>query len=194
MMMRETPMIDAAEVLMQLFAKLGAAAYVDERVSQEAHALQAATLAGSQGAAETLIIAALLHDLGHLIHGRGDDIAERGVDARHEAIGAVRLTRYFGAAVVEPVRLHVAAKRYLCATNRCYYADLSPGSQHSLALQGGAFDPVEAARFEAMPYAEDAVRLRRWDDLAKVPGARTKSLADYHRMIERVMAAHPPSA
>jgi phosphonate degradation associated HDIG domain protein len=187
-------MIEGAGALMQLFAERGAAAYGGERVSQEAHALQTATLAETQGATETLIVAALLHDLGHLIHDRGHDIAERGIDARHEAIGAVRLARYFAAAVVEPVRLHVAAKRYLCAADRGYYADLSPASKRSLALQGGAFDAAEAAEFETLPFADDAVRLRRWDDLAKIPGAPTKSLGDYRAAIERVMAAHPPGA
>jgi phosphonate degradation associated HDIG domain protein len=187
-------MIEPAEALMQLFAERGAAAYGGERVSQVAHALQTATLAEAQGAAEALIVAALLHDLGHLIHDRGHDIAARGVDARHEAIGAERLARYFGAAVVEPVRLHVAAKRYLCAVDRGYDADLSPASKRSLALQGGAFDAAAAAEFETLRFAEDAVRLRRWDDLAKIPDARTRSLGDYRASIERVVAAHPPAA
>src|SRR5690348_1669067 len=140
-------MTEAIDGLMDLFARRGAAAYVGESVSQEAHALQTAALAEAEGATETLIVAALLHDLGHLIHDRGDDIAERGIDARHEAIGAVHLARFFAAAVVEPVRLHVAAKRYLCAADAGYYAALSPGSKRSLALQGGAFDAAAAARF-----------------------------------------------
>jgi predicted HD phosphohydrolase len=106
----------------------------------------------------------------------------------------VRLGRYFGAAVVEPVRLHVAAKRYLCAADRGYYTDLSSASKRSLALQGGTFDAAAAAGFETEPFAEDAVRLRRWDDLAKVPGAPTKSLGDYRMTIQRVMAAYPPAA
>jgi phosphonate degradation associated HDIG domain protein len=185
-------MTQAAEALIELFAARGAAAYGGERVSQEAHALQAATLAHSQGAEEALIVASLLHDVGHLIHDRGDDIAERGIDARHEAIGAVRLAKYFGAAVVEPVRLHVAAKRFLCVADCGYYAGLSPGSKRSLALQGGAFDAAEAARFETLPFAQDATRLRRWDDLAKVPGVATRSLGDFRATIERVMTAHPP--
>jgi predicted HD phosphohydrolase len=94
--------------------------------------------------------------------------------------------------VVEPVRLHVAAKRFLCVADRGYYAGLSPGSKRSLALQGGAFDAAEAARFETLPFAQDATRLRRWDDLAKVPGVATKSLGDFRATIERVMTAHPP--
>jgi phosphonate degradation associated HDIG domain protein len=184
-------MTEAAQALMELFAERGAALYGGERVSQAEHALQTAALAEADGAAETLIVAALLHDLGHLVHEAGPDIAERGIDARHEAIGAARLARYFAPAVVEPVRLHVAAKRYLCAVEPGYHADLSPASKRSLALQGGAFDAAGAAKFAASPFAEDAVRLRRWDDLAKIPTAPTKSLAEYRPMIERVMAAHP---
>jgi phosphonate degradation associated HDIG domain protein len=187
-------MTGAINALFEFFAARGAGAYGGESVSQEAHALQTAALAEAHGAPEALIVASLFHDLGHLIHDRGHDIAERGIDARHEAIGAVRLARCFGAAVVEPIRLHVAAKRYLSAVARGYYADLSPASKRSLALQGGPFAAVAAARFETLPFAEDAVRLRRWDDLAKRPGAPTKSVGDYRALIERVMATDPPAA
>jgi [1-hydroxy-2-(trimethylamino)ethyl]phosphonate dioxygenase len=185
-------MTDLADLIFTLFERRGADAYSGEAVTQEAHALQSAALAEAAGADEPLVIAALLHDIGHLVHDAGEDVAARGVDARHEAIGAVRLAQHFGPDVVEPVRLHVPAKRYLCATDPAYYATLSPASKHSLALQGGPFDAAGAAEFAALPHAEDAVRLRRWDDLAKRPDARTRALSEYRDMLIRVAAAAPP--
>ena len=180
------------DALLALFERRGADAYSGEAVTQEAHALQAAALAEAAGAAAPLIVAALLHDIGHLVHQADADLAGRGIDARHEAIAAASLARHFGPAVVEPVRLHVAAKRYLCAVDPAYQASLSPASQRSLALQGGAFDRAATQAFAALPFAADAVALRRWDDLAKVPGAATPPRETYRAMIARVAAAHPP--
>jgi phosphonate degradation associated HDIG domain protein len=186
-------MTDPTETLLAYFERRGADAYSSEAVTQEAHALQCAALAEAAGAKEALVVAALLHDVGHLIHNAGESLAARGIDAQHEQIAAVHLTRWFGPAVVEPVRLHVPAKRYLCATDAAYHAALSPASQRSLAVQGGAFDAEEAERFAALPFAQDAVALRRWDDLAKTPGAPTRSLTEYRDMIRRVAEAHPPA-
>ncbi|HVJ53963.1 MAG TPA: HD domain-containing protein [Aliidongia sp.] len=182
-------MTDLAEIILALFERRGADAYSGEAVTQQAHALQCAALAEAEGAGEPLVLAALLHDIGHLVHDAGEDVAARGIDARHEAIGAVRLARHFGPAVVEPVRLHVPAKRYLCATDAAYYDALSPASKRSLALQGGPFTASEAAEFEVRPHARDAVRLRRWDDLAKVPDAPTKGLGAYRALMLRVAAS-----
>ena len=180
-----------ADALIALFARHGADGYFGERVTQAEHALQSAALAEAEGAAPALVIAALLHDVGHLIHTGGEDIADRGIDARHEAIGATHLARLFGPAVVEPVRLHVPAKRYLCAIDKNYWRDLSPASKQSLELQGGIFSPDEAEAFAALPQAQDAVRLRRWDDQAKVVGFETKPVEAYRDLIVEVMAAHP---
>lgn len=180
-----------ADVLIALFARHGAEGYFGEKVSQQEHALQSAALAEAEGATPALIVAALLHDVGHLIHTGGEDIAERGIDARHEAIGATYLARHFGPAVVEPVRLHVPAKRYLCALDQAYWRDLSPASKRSLELQGGIFSPDEAEEFAALPQAQDAVRLRRWDDQAKVVGLETKPVEAYRDMILEVMASCP---
>ena len=184
-------MTDPTETLLAYFERRGADAYSGEAVTQEAHALQCAALAEAEDADEALVVAALLHDLGHLIHNAGESLAARGIDARHEVIAATHLTRWFGPAVVEPVRLHVPAKRYLCATDAGYYAALSPASQQSLAVQGGAFDAEAAENFAALPFAQDAVALRRWDDLAKAPDAPTKRLDEYRAMISRVAEAHP---
>jgi phosphonate degradation associated HDIG domain protein len=171
-------MLDPIKFIHSLYDGLGAERYSDE-VTQEAHALQAAALAEAAGADSALITAALLHDIGHLLHKLGENPARRGINARHESIGARRLALWFGPAVTEPIRHHVAAKRYLCALEPDYFAILSPGSVRSLALQGGPFSRDEAARFIARPHAEEAVRLRRWDEQAKVAGARVPPLEDF---------------
>jgi gamma-butyrobetaine dioxygenase len=167
-----------------LFAQRGDAAYFGEPVSNAEHNLQAAALAETEGAPDALVIAALLHDIGHLLHHETEDIAERGVDMAHEAIGDGFLTRHFPPSVTEPARLHVAAKRYLCATDPTYAAALSPASVTSLALQGGPMDTAERAAFEANPFHADAVRLRRWDDAAKIPGLPVPPLGHYAARIE----------
>jgi gamma-butyrobetaine dioxygenase len=171
--------MDVVELVVRLFAVGGEDAYFGEAVSQTAHALQSAHLAERAEAEEALVVAALLHDVGHLLHGLPEDVAERGIDGRHEQGGADWLARHFGPAVSEPVRLHVAAKRYLCAVEPAYFAGLSPASRRSLELQGGPFDAAGVRTFEAEPYFRDAVRLRRWDDEAKVPGLPVPGLEHY---------------
>ncbi len=173
-----------ADHVVRLFAYGGANAYFGEPVTQAAHALQCAQLAVRDGADAALVVAALLHDVGHLLHGLPEDIADYGTDARHEHAGHEWLARYFGEAVIEPVRLHVDAKRYLCAVEPSYLETLSPASLQSLALQGGPFTAAEADAFARLPYAAAAVRLRRWDDEAKVPGLDPPSLADYTARID----------
>jgi phosphonate degradation associated HDIG domain protein len=171
-------MLDPIKFIHSLYDGLGAERYSDE-VTQEAHALQAAALAEAAGADSALITAGLLHDIGHLLHKLGESPAQHGINARHESIGARRLALWFGPEVTEPIRHHVAAKRYLCALEPDYFAILSPGSVRSLALQGGPFSRDEAARFIARPHAEEAVRLRRWDEQAKVAGAKVPPLEDF---------------
>jgi len=152
--------------------------------------LQCAMLAEDSNANEALIVAALLHDVGHLLTGQ--DLPETdGVDLDddHESVGAEWLSRYFDASVVDPIRLHVAAKRYLCTTEPGYAEELSPTSHRSFIDQGGLMDPEEIAAFEAEPYYEAGVRLRRWDDLAKDPDMPIKALANYEAVFERVRRA-----
>jgi gamma-butyrobetaine dioxygenase len=173
--------------LFDLFDRAGSAAYFGEAVSQTAHALQTAHLAANEGAADALVAAALLHDVGHLRAGLPEDSAAQGVDDRHETAGADWLSAYFVPAVTEPVRLHVAAKRYLCAVSARYLAGLSDASRLSLTLQGGPFSAAEAAAFIAQPFAEDAVRLRVWDDQAKVPGLDVPGLEDHRDLLTRAL-------
>lgn len=142
-------------------------------INQRQHALQAASLADGEQAGAALVTAALLHDIGHMVHDLGHDPASQGIDDRHEELGHDWLVRWFGPAVTEPVRLHVAAKRYLCATDPSYFGKLSRDSVLSLSLQGGPMSADEVARFEALPHHAAAVRLRRWDEAAKVKGLQT---------------------
>lgn len=178
-----------AEKIFRLFQERGRDAYLGEPVSQAEHALQAAHLAEVAGASDALVVAALLHDVGHLLHGLGEDAAERGIDDRHERSGGSWLARNFGAEVVEPVRLHVDAKRYLCAVEPSYFEALSPASKLSLSLQGGPMSPGEVAAFEANPHHLDAVRLRRWDDEAKVAGLDVPGLEHYQRRLGAALEA-----
>jgi phosphonate degradation associated HDIG domain protein len=171
--------VHVVDEIITLYRERGDAMYFGEPVTQLAHALQAAWLAELDGSDDALVIAALLHDIGHLLHGRDEAIAGRTIDARHERIGATWLARHFDAAVSEPVRLHVAAKRYLCAVERQYLNELSTASVQSLALQGGPLTPAAAHEFEAQPAWRAAVRLRRWDDRAKVVGLAVPGLEGY---------------
>lgn len=160
--------------IVRVFAERGGQAYLGEQVSMAEHMLQSARAAERDGAAPALVAAALLHDVGHLVHGMADDpaadLALDGIDTVHEEAGARWLARAFGPEVTEPIRLHVAAKRYLCATDPAYLAVLSPASVRTLELQGGPFGPADAEAFAALPHAADAVRVRRWDDAGKVAG------------------------
>jgi len=169
----------AIDEISSLFLGGGGRLYGGEAVTQLAHALQCAAAAESENAAPALITAALLHDVGHLVHQLGRRPPGRGVDDRHEAAGAAFLERWFVPAVSEPARLHVDAKRYLCAVEPGYFGTLSKASVRSLDLQGGVFSAKDAAAFIRRPHAEDAVRVRRWDEAAKVTGLATPDLAHF---------------
>ena len=162
-----------------LFDAKGGRQYNGEPVSQLEHALQSAQLAEQAGAGAELITASLLHDLGHMANDLGETPTLRGIDDRHQFHGVSALKGLFPEAVLTPIRLHVDAKRYLCAVAPAYWASLSDDSKRSLKLQGGAFSPEQAAKFIAQPFARDAVELRRWDDRAKAAGKTTPDFAHY---------------
>ena len=159
-----------------LFRERGDEQYSGEPVTQLQHALQCAALAQAEGADDELVTAALLHDLGHLTHDLGATPTLRGIDDQHQHVALPLLHDLFGPRVRGAIGLHVDAKRYLCATEAGYYERLSEDSKRSLALQGGVFEATEAGRFAARTGALDAVRVRRWDDLAKSPTMGTPPL------------------
>lgn len=165
--------------IVALFKERGSSQYGHEAVTQLQHALQAARLAEAEGADAELIVAALLHDVGHLLHDLPEEAPDQGIDDRHEVLGERWLEKHFSARVVEPVRLHVDAKRYLCAAEAGYLEILSAPSRQSLMLQGGPMNASEVAEFRSHPHYERAVRLRRWDDLAKDPSLRTPPIEHF---------------
>src|SRR5450432_1838973 len=167
-----------------LFDAKGARMYSGEPVTQLEHALQTAALAESYGPDAALITAALLHDLGHLLNDQGDTPTQRGIDDVHQYFALPFLRALFTDDVLEPIRLHVDAKRYLCATRPGYHDALSADSKRSLFLQGGVYAAAEASEFAARRGATRAVELRLWDDAAKIAGMQTPPLAHYVPIME----------
>lgn len=169
---------DFVAQILELYAARGAEHY-GEDVSQSEHAEQCAHHARADGADDALVVAALLHDIGHLLQKQGADAADRGIDTRHERIGAGFLARAFPQAVTEPIALHVQAKRYLAAVDPGYIGRLSAASVQSLALQGGPLSEAECEAFRAHPHHEAALRLRGYDEMGKVVGAQPANVDSY---------------
>jgi phosphonate degradation associated HDIG domain protein len=174
---------DIVASILNLFNDKGHSEYGGEAVTQLEHALQTATLARENNASDQLVTAALLHDIGHLLHDLPNDAPLNGIDDVHENKAAVFLRKYFPEAVTEPVRLHVMAKRYLSSTEETYYSLLSEPSKQSLVLQGGLMSSAEVSAFEQNPFFSDAVKLRKWDDQAKVQELTTAPVEDFEKNI-----------
>ena len=185
---------DPVGAVFALFASPEAAGYFGERVNQLEHALQTARLAEREHASNALVVAALLHDIGHLLALGATNDPLPPHDVRHELVGTRWVARYFGAEIAEPIHLHVAAKRYLCAVDPAYLDCLSLASTRSLELQGGPMDSADVARYERLPFGEQAARLRRWDDRAKLPGLHTADLAHYRQHLSRAVLARRPGS
>jgi phosphonate degradation associated HDIG domain protein len=176
-----------------IYRRKGGLGYAGEPVTQIEHALQTARLAEQAGGSDALVTASLLHDIGHMLSGEGDTPTLRGVDDTHQYFAIPFLRGVFSDEVLEPIRLHVEAKRYLCHARADYWNSLSPDSKRSLELQGGVYRPDEAARFIARPFAADAVRLREWDDLAKVAGVVTPDFAHFTARMKKCALGHSNS-
>ena len=176
---------DVVALIRDVFVRRGSDSYLGEEVTMSEHMLQAAALAEAEGADDALVVAALLHDVGHYVDEFSTYSAIDKIDKQHDVVGAELLAPYFDSRVVAAVRLHVAAKRYLCATRPEYSAQLSVASVHSLSLQGGPMSSVEVAEFEKIAGFGDSVRVRMWDDRAKVPRAPTKSFDEYVPLLLR---------
>ena len=175
--------------LTQLLHEQGKNQYGGEAVSQLEHALQCAYLAEQADETAETVTAALLHDVGHLLAKSGQTnpaTASKGGDDLHQYIALPFLRGLFGSAVLEPIRLHVDAKRYLCATDPTYWNTLSEASKRSLVVQGGIYEPQQVHDFELHAFAREAVRLRRYDDLAKIEGAPTPALKHYMKIMHDV--------
>jgi phosphonate degradation associated HDIG domain protein len=177
--------LSSVDDVFALLVSEGGEAYFGEPVTVLEHCLQTAWFVQSEGD-QALIVAALLHDLGHLLHTEGEDAAMRGLDTQHEELGVAALGTHLPASVLDPIRMHVAAKRYLCFAEPDYLAALSPSSVESLALQGGPMNANEAEAFLALPHAHQALALRRADDAAKVRGLEIPHLDTYRELVESI--------
>lgn len=175
------------EFIADIFERRGAESYLGEHVTMAAHMLQGAVLAEGEGASDELVAAALLHDIGHYTSEFGTMSLGDVRDNFHEEAGAHVLAPFFPAVISECVRLHVPAKRYLCATDKYYFDSLSEASKHTLSLQGGPMSPEEVADFETNPFHREAVRVRIWDDKGKQPGMATPGFRHYVPLLKRVV-------
>ncbi len=178
------------EVIADIFERRGTDEYLGEAVTMAEHMLQGARLAEQEGAPDELVAAALLHDIGHFTSEFGAYSPDDVEDKHHDEAGGELLEPFFPPVIVECVRLHVAAKRYLCATDPTYFGKLSEASVHTLSLQGGPMSVDEVAEFRKNPFHDEAVRVRLWDEGGKVAGMRTKGFRDYVPLLERVVRAH----
>ena len=189
-MTRELSRQTIVPFLADIFERRGAESYLGEPVTMAEHMLQGAWLAEADGAGDALVAAALLHDIGHYTSEFGAYSPDDVEDKHHDAAGAEVLAPFFPPVVTECVRLHVAAKRYLCATDETYFARLSPASAHTLWLQGGPMSADEVAEFRRNLFHAEAVRVRIWDEGGKVPGMRTRAFRDYAPLLQRVVDGH----
>ncbi len=152
----------------------------DEAVTQLEHALQTANLARAAGDNDAAVVAALFHDVGHLLlHEQEGDPNFLSEDLQHEQVGANWVSQHFSDEVAGPIREHVSAKRYLCYVDSDYAGRLSIASTRSLQLQGGPMTPEEAVAFEALPWCQAAVKLRKRDEGAKVSGKLSPPIETY---------------
>ena len=156
--------------------------YIGEKVTMTEHMIQSAMLAEKNKSSSSLVCASLLHDYGHFIIDNPDKLLNRKEDGKHEDIGYRYLKKYFKKHVVEPIKNHVKAKRYL-ARNQKYYRILSTASIASLHLQGGVMNDEEAKKFEKEKYFADSIKLRKFDEASKKIGIEMKDINEYKHLL-----------
>ncbi len=175
------------DFIIDLFGRRGAEEYMGESVSMAQHMEQSAACAVADGASDEIVIAALLHDIGHFVGDFPIDLLENGVDNRHQEAGAIFLETFYPPSVTEPIRLHVAAKKYLCAVDEQYFGHLSAASKQSLQVQGGPMSNAEIEAFESNPWHQAAVKIRLYDDDGKVVGLEIKPFESYREKLESLL-------
>lgn len=185
---------NVVKFIADIFLRRGSEEYLGEPVTMEQHMLQAAHLAAEDGEDEVVIVAALLHDIGHFTSEFGSYSPDDTKDKFHESAGADVLEGLFPSLVIDCIRHHVAAKRYLCAVDAAYFNRLSAASIHSLSLQGGPMSDSEVAHFKHHRYLQDIVNVRRYDDAGKDPDLKTRSFSYYEPMLQRVADKHHNAA
>ena len=173
-----------------IFDRRGGEEYLGEPVTMAQHMLQGATFAEQQGLGEDIIVAALLHDIGHFTSEFGTYSTDDTHDRHHEEAGAQVLAAFFPTLVTDCVRYHVAAKRYLCATRPSYFDRLSAASVHTLNLQGGPMSADEVAAFETNPNLAEIIQVRYLDEAGKVADMITPDYAHFAPMVQRVVDRH----
>jgi len=156
--------------------------YIGEKVTMTEHMIQSAMLAEKNKSSSSLICASLLHDYGHFILDNPDKLVNQKEDGKHEDVAYRYLKKYFKKNVVEPIKIHVKAKRYL-ARNQKYYRILSQASKVSLHLQGGVMNEEESEKFEKEKFFDDAIKLRKFDEAAKKTGIKMKNINDYKNLL-----------
>lgn len=176
------------DLIEDIFLRRGAESYLGEQVTMAQHMLQAAQCAEESGADNEQIVAALLHDIGHYKNEIPESALAKGINNFHEEAGANFLEDFFPASVVEPIRHHVAAKRYLCAVRLDYFERLSPASIHTLNLQGGPMTDQEIREFEKNHYLNQCINLRYWDDEAKDPNRKNPPFSYYKPLLESLVS------
>ena len=184
--MTEITSLSPADQIFQVFREFGNRHY-GENVSELEHALQTAEFATQSGESDSIVLSCLLHDYGHMLHDLGEDIAQHGIDAKHEENGATLLRDWFPEVILEPIRQHVAAKRYLCWKFPAYADGLSDSSRLSLRLQGGPMNDGEARKFETKPHFTASIKVRQYDDMGKIPAMQTADLESYRGLIEKYL-------
>ncbi|WP_271898585.1 HD domain-containing protein [Candidatus Phyllobacterium onerii] len=178
------------DFLGDIFERRGGEEYLGEPVTMAEHMLQGAYIAEQQGEPDIIIVAALLHDIGHFTSEFGTFSMDDVHDKHHEEAGAQVLERFFPSLVIDCVRYHVAAKRYICATDPGYFGQLSAASIYSLKLQGGPMNDAEIAEFEKNPNISEIVRVRHLDDAGKIANMTTPAFSHFAPMVQRIVNAH----